>query len=63
MDWIERWFGIAPDNGDGSFELSLMLTVAAVVIALAIWHYPPGRAALLRVFTRLRLGLKARRRL
>jgi hypothetical protein len=63
MDWIERWFGIAPDHGDGSFELSLMLTVAAVVIALAIWQYPPGRAALLRVFTRLRLGLKARRRL
>ena len=61
MDWIERWFGIAPDNGDGSFELSLVMTAAAVVIASVIWRYPPGRAALLRVFTRLRHGLKAQR--
>ena len=23
MDWIERWFGAAPDNGDGTLELLL----------------------------------------
>ena len=27
MDWIERWFGFAPDNGDGSLELLIMLVV------------------------------------
>ncbi len=35
MDWIERWFGVSPDGGDGSLELLLTL-VAIVVMAVAI---------------------------
>jgi hypothetical protein len=31
MDFIERWFGISPDGGDGSFEL---LWLAAIVVAM-----------------------------
>lgn len=31
MDWIEKIFGIAPDNGDGSAEA--MIVAAALVIA------------------------------
>jgi hypothetical protein len=31
MDFIERLFGLAPDNGDGSTEI-LWLAVTAIVI-------------------------------
>ena len=33
MDWIERWFGISPDGGDGSTEL---LYIGAVLGTLAL---------------------------
>ena len=29
MDWLEQWFGFAPDNGDGSLELLIVLTILA----------------------------------
>jgi hypothetical protein len=35
MDWIEQWFGISPDNGDGSLELLLVL-VCVSAISLAV---------------------------
>ena len=34
MDFIERWFGISPDGGNGTFELSLVFVTALVVVAL-----------------------------
>ena len=34
MDWIEVWFGVSPDGGDGSLERMIFLTVVVVVIAL-----------------------------
>lgn len=34
MDWIERWFGISPDGGDGSTEA--LYVFAAIVVALII---------------------------
>jgi len=33
MDFIERWFGLSPDNGDGSLEL---LWIIALVAAIAV---------------------------
>ena len=50
MDWLEQWFRIAPDNGDGTLELLLMLVVAAVAVTAILWRYGPSRAALLRFF-------------
>ncbi len=35
MDFIERWFGISPDGGDGSTEL-LILTALVIVIAAVL---------------------------
>jgi hypothetical protein len=35
MDFIERWFGISPDGGDGSTE-ALFLLVIVVVLALIL---------------------------
>jgi hypothetical protein len=36
MEFIERLFGLAPDNGDGSTEI-LWLVVLAVVIAVFVY--------------------------
>ena len=33
MDFIERWFGLSPDGGDGSTEV-LYLGVAVVILAI-----------------------------
>jgi hypothetical protein len=31
MDFIEQWFGVSPDGGDGSLEL---LWLAAIIVAV-----------------------------
>ena len=36
MDFIERLFGIAPDNGDGSTEI-LWLVVLALLVATFVY--------------------------
>ena len=53
MDWIEQWFGIAPDHGDGTLELLIWLVVAAVIVSAAVWRVPRARTAALRFFTQL----------
>jgi hypothetical protein len=32
MDFIEQWFGVSPDGGDGSLEV---VWIAAIVVAVA----------------------------
>jgi hypothetical protein len=32
MDWIERIFGISPDNGDGSAETAVVATACVIVL-------------------------------
>ena len=54
MDWIERWFGFAPDNGDGSLELLIMLVVAAVIVVAVVWRVRVARAWVLRYFAQMR---------
>jgi hypothetical protein len=34
MDFIERWFGVSPDGGDGSTELMYVAVLVVVVVAL-----------------------------
>jgi hypothetical protein len=34
MDFIERWFGISPDRGDGSLELLWVLAIALAMLAV-----------------------------
>jgi hypothetical protein len=36
MDWIERWFGISPDNGDGSLEALYLVAVAVAAVLLFV---------------------------
>jgi hypothetical protein len=35
MDFIERWFGLSPDNGDGSLELLWIVAFVAAIVAVA----------------------------
>lgn len=37
MDFIEQWFGISPDGGDGSLEL-LWIAAIAIVVAAVVFH-------------------------
>jgi len=53
MDWIEQWFGLAPDNGDGSVELLIMFTVAVVVAVAVVWIVPSLRARAVHVLAQL----------
>ena len=46
MDWIEQWLGIAPDNGDGSLELLILLCVIAAGVAAVAYLHPRTRAYL-----------------
>ena len=34
MDFIERWFGISPDGGDGSLEALYIVAAVAVITAV-----------------------------
>ena len=36
MDFIERLFGIAPDNGDGSTEMLWLGALFAVMLAVGV---------------------------
>jgi hypothetical protein len=44
MDFIERWFSVSPDGGDGSTEV-MYLVVLVVVVALL---YRPVRRRFFR---------------
>lgn len=46
MDFIERWFGISPDGGDGSTEALAVLAIVIVIAALV------GRRQILKAFGR-----------
>jgi hypothetical protein len=61
MDWIERLFGVAPDNGDGSLELLIFVALVAVVAIGIPWRIPRARDALLQFFERLHRGRRDRR--
>ena len=39
VDFIERYFGISPDGGDGLLEI--LLIVLLVMIVVAIWLHLP----------------------
>jgi hypothetical protein len=53
MDWIEQWFGLNPDGGDGSIETAIVVAVILVGVTIAFL-----------VSTRLRaIGVSAFRRI
>jgi len=34
MDFIEKWFGLSPDGGDGSLEVLWLVAIVVVVAVL-----------------------------
>ena len=48
MDWIERWWGVSPDGGDGSLEMVLILLAVAAVVAVVLVFSQRTRSALVR---------------
>ncbi len=36
MDFIEQWFGVSPDNGDGSLEWLWVVAITIAVVAIAL---------------------------
>ena len=37
MDFIERYLGFAPDGGDGSMEILVLVAIVAIVVVGALW--------------------------
>ncbi|HZQ01605.1 MAG TPA: hypothetical protein VFB13_18825 [Reyranella sp.] len=52
MDFIERLFGLSPDNGDGSTEI--LWLVAAVIVIGALIFVRRRRQTRVRIFGRKR---------
>jgi hypothetical protein len=42
MDFIERFFGISPDGGDGSLEILLLVLLVLIITAIGM-HLPHRR--------------------
>ena len=46
MDFIERFFGFAPDNHDGSLEAMILIVIVLVVTGIGLGyfykHLPPN---------------------
>jgi hypothetical protein len=34
MDFIERWFGLSPDGGDGTTEVMYIIALGAIIVAV-----------------------------
>ena len=41
LDFIERFFHISPDGGDGSLEIILLIAAATIVCAIGLSLRPP----------------------
>lgn len=63
MDWIERWLGVAPDHGDGTLELLLLLAAVAVLATVALACHSRSRSALSRFFGQIGSALTEIRRI
>jgi hypothetical protein len=46
FNWIERWFGVSPDNGDGSLEVLYLVVLVLCAGALLVACYGPARRAI-----------------
>ncbi len=47
MDFIERWFGLSPDGGNGATEASILLALCVLVVAL-VWRQQRRRMSRLK---------------
>jgi hypothetical protein len=45
MDFIEQWFGLSPDGGDGSLEVLWIVAIVVAVMAVAFRRQIAARLA------------------
>lgn len=43
MDFIEQWFGVSPDGGDGSSEVLWIISIVVILVAIAFRSQIAGR--------------------
>jgi hypothetical protein len=55
MDWIERIFGISPDNGDGSAEAAIVATLCIIAVVVFFAAVPKARSYAKRLLSDLRI--------
>jgi len=56
MDWIERWFGFSPDDGDGTAEWLIVLALLVVGVVVLSWILTRRKSAVFRLMTALGLA-------
>jgi hypothetical protein len=39
MDFIERYLGFSPDNGDGSFEAMLLIVLVTIITGISLGFF------------------------
>jgi hypothetical protein len=61
VDWIERWFGFSPDDGDGTAEWLIVMAVMLVAVAVASWIIARRRETALRFLALIGLRRSPRR--
>ena len=44
MDFIERFFGLSPDNGDGSTEILWLVALALVIASIVYFRIQRRRS-------------------
>jgi len=49
MDWIERWVGFGPDDGDGTCEWLIVMAMVLIGAAVAGWVVAHRRETALRL--------------
>jgi hypothetical protein len=42
MDWLERWFDLSPDAGDGSVELRIFIVLGFAIVGF-LWKFKRSR--------------------
>ena len=52
MDFIERWFSVSPDGGDGSLEVLYFIALAVVIVAIVF------RSRIMELISRMRQQLR-----
>ena len=53
MDWIEQWFGLSPDNGDGSLEVFIVVCGVTIAVMICLAH-PRMRSALAELLLKMK---------
>jgi hypothetical protein len=61
MDWLERWFGMYPDGGNGMVEAEIVVAVILAIAAGVVVWSPKARAVVETAIKKATVALRVRR--